>query len=202
MGPTEHWRTNPIDQEDWEASNKTYLVHFGSMPFAHLIGAKEHIPGILISVVRDHDNHLLVGGRDSLEMVTHDSGPVRNGDVCAEIERDWDQMKPASSKVILKGSIDHGDMCLDANADEAKVEEQHSGVEDLSNCSHLKVPLDVQKRWQYWLTTTSKSLRTQDDIHGHENHEHEEGEYMHKVWTSSHTSFEVAWDTEKLDVAA
>lgn len=69
-------------------------------------------------------------------------------------------MKTTCRKVILKGSIDHGNMCLDANANEAKVKEQYDRVKDLSNCSHLEVPLDIQGRWQYQLATANKSLRT------------------------------------------
>ena len=67
---------------------KAYLVHCGSMAFACLIRAQEHIASVFISVVGDHNNDLLVGQGEGLEMATHNSGPVHNGFSCPERERD------------------------------------------------------------------------------------------------------------------
>jgi len=65
-----------------------HLVYFGSMTLACFIGAKKHIPCVLIRVVRDDNDHLLVGQRQCLEMTDHSSGPVLDGIICSEVK--WD----------------------------------------------------------------------------------------------------------------
>ena len=154
-----------------------------------------NISHVLISVIRDNDDHLLVGREKCLDMSSCDSRPVCDGVVCPEIERDWNRMKTTFGKEILKRGLDHCDVCLDLDVDNVKVHEQCSGTEDLPLCLHLKVTLDFEECWQHRLATESKALTGIRDYM-------RRGTYMHKIWTgiASLPGFEVARDARKFNV--
>jgi len=143
MVTTKHWGTNQINQRHQEASNKTHLVYFSSVTLACLIDIKEHISRILISVIHEDNDHLLVGWWKCLEIVSCSSGPVCNSIVCFEIKGDWDWMKATCKKIILQGSADHNDMCLDLDINSIEVQEQHGQTEYLDCCAYLKAALDL-----------------------------------------------------------